>query len=723
MRKLILPITIILMCLTVSAAEGGSSLSNNYPTLTIVPPNTNESNLEWELQFKPGDNPSQWDKITVGQIMTDAIKREPISWTLTDERGEYWPPPKYASSFKTSWLAPDTFGCAFSSSETFSFDLLKDKSFTLKLKAALLKPNIDSANEGVLGGAFINCYLNHKLINFNTCYTGAQSQSASISLGKTGLYNDKYEFGRSLVAQTNQMYNRAEVPLLEYTNNEISPEREIDDYRDLYVEGQEFGAADILNAAAQNTTYPLGLTQNPYYFTEEPSAAPIMSEAAATFSAFTPAAASPPVSYSAFTPVITEAFTAAPSVEPTFTFAPTATAPPTSSVAPTSFVTPTSTTAPPTSFIAPTSTTPPPTSFSAPITTVPPTSFIAPTSTTVPPTSSVAPTSTTAPPTSSVAPTSTTAPPTSFIAPRRTPRTLTPTPNPLSHGLNSYFDYSEPAGRYRSYFEEEETEDPEEYVNSDVYEYRQNYTTENPYPLNDYDDYDPSFEYRTGLISLGAEYDSEYDTLEPDSDYLSPLANSTQKSGFISPAENETSNSDNYNPIAGYTQEIWGNPTQTPLSELRAYFETSDSDVPLTVPPEVFTMPPTAKPYVEETPVINRSAGWKAAHAEKTQNESKPETQAPAYEPAEPPTEAPETELVNLESTNLESASPSANAENFTSPNPSPTPLTYSRNLPSKATEKTPIIGLWNVWAGVSMFLVGTIIACIIYAFNKLRRL
>jgi len=273
-----------------AAMTKGAKLSGDYPKLTVMEPRIDgeegSRKVEWEISFSLGDNPAQWDRVLIGEILTNEIKRSPIRWRLTDESGNIWPISTSGPALEMSWLAPDTMGWGISPTEDMPFDVLKDKHFTIKL-TALLSPASgasEAGREGVLNGAFINCYYNHILKNYNSSYTGTQAQNASTAFDRVSLYvnEDKLpETGTPLTAD-DSTYNDFDfkLPTLEYTPPEEPvyrmPEQapqlpaaaDSRDYRDLYVEGQENGVAETAPPAYE--TVPgygsqAAVSQDPVY--------------------------------------------------------------------------------------------------------------------------------------------------------------------------------------------------------------------------------------------------------------------------------------------------------------------------------------------------------------------------------------------------------------------------------------------------------------------------
>ena len=171
----------------------GSVLSEEYPQLTVREPSIQEEDGKqtvcWEISFNLGPNPEQWDRILVGEILADSIKRAPIRWNITDESGKNWPPQDISSAMEMNWLSPDTMGWGITETEGMSFETLRDKTLSIKL-TAVLDPVLYSSEdniEGILSGTFINCYSEHKLIHYNSSYTGAEAQNVSTALKRVSL--------------------------------------------------------------------------------------------------------------------------------------------------------------------------------------------------------------------------------------------------------------------------------------------------------------------------------------------------------------------------------------------------------------------------------------------------------------------------------------------------------------------------------------------------------
>jgi hypothetical protein len=272
------------------AIKQGSALSGDYPQLSVKDPAVNSeegrSLAEWEIHFALGDDPEQWDHILIGELLTDNIKRSPIRWGLTDESGNVWPPNTSSSALEMNWLSPDTLGWNISASAEMPFETLKNKRFTIKLTAIMTLNPDENGKEGILNGTFINCYYKHALKHYNSTYTGAQAQNASTAFKRVSLYENGMEplAGDALVAAEDSMLDSYDFPALEYKEPEqfryytppstqLDTSDNYDDYRDLYVEGEEFspsadgesgGVSDYELEIAAVPDYASGLNDSGY---------------------------------------------------------------------------------------------------------------------------------------------------------------------------------------------------------------------------------------------------------------------------------------------------------------------------------------------------------------------------------------------------------------------------------------------------------------------------
>ncbi|MDR1559994.1 MAG: hypothetical protein LBS84_09920 [Clostridiales bacterium] len=264
------------------AMKEGSVLSGEYPRLSIkglaVRGEEGSGSAEWEIHFALGENPEQWDRVLVGELLTDSVKRSPISWSLTDESGDVWPPNTSSSALRMDWLSPDTLGWTISASEEMPFETLKNKRFTIKLRA-ITDPSRGSGKEGFLNGTFINCYYKHALKHYNSTYTGTEAQNASTAFKRVSLYENGIESPAddSLVAGEDSMLDTYDLRALEYkepeefgyymiTTPSATPAATDDyqDYRDLYVEGEEF-IIPATEGTEGVSEYPLEVTPIPDY--------------------------------------------------------------------------------------------------------------------------------------------------------------------------------------------------------------------------------------------------------------------------------------------------------------------------------------------------------------------------------------------------------------------------------------------------------------------------
>jgi len=228
------------------AFMSGSVLSGDYPKLSVLAPTVHgdEGNqtMGWEIHFKLGPNPEQWDRILIGEILADSIKRAPIRWSIVDETGNVWPPENSPSTLEMDWLSPDTMGWSIINIQEMPFEMLRDKQFTIKL-TAVLDPVLFSTEdniEGVLNGTFINCYYDHKLMHYNSSYTGAEAQNVSTALKRVSMYSPK-DTGQDFHEDVSDNFHQYD-PTQSYRRENFWDDNEI---RDLYVEGDEIAVTPI----------------------------------------------------------------------------------------------------------------------------------------------------------------------------------------------------------------------------------------------------------------------------------------------------------------------------------------------------------------------------------------------------------------------------------------------------------------------------------------------
>jgi len=228
------------------AFMSGSVLSGDYPELSVLAPTIHgdEGNqtMGWEIHFKLGPNPEQWDRILIGEILADSIKRAPIRWSIVDETGNVWPPEDFPSTLEMDWLSPDTMGWSIINIQEMPFETLRDKQFTIKM-TAVLDPVLFSSEdniEGVLNGTFINCYYDHKLMHYNSSYTGAEAQNVSTALKRVSMYSPK-DANQDFHEDVPDNFRHYD-PTLRYRRGTFLDDNEI---RDLYVEGDEIAVTPI----------------------------------------------------------------------------------------------------------------------------------------------------------------------------------------------------------------------------------------------------------------------------------------------------------------------------------------------------------------------------------------------------------------------------------------------------------------------------------------------
>ena len=295
-RILCLKLTLVLLILsyTTGVAEAaethkqGSVLSEGYPRLSVLEPSiTGEEgsrSATWEIHFNVGGNPGQWDRILVGELMADSIKRSPISWRLTDESGDIWPPGTTSSALEAKWLSPDTFGWNIKPTDDMPFEMLSNKDFTIKLSATL-DPVLDSpdgGNEGVLNGTFINCYNNHILTHYNSTYTGSQVQDASTPFERVNLFENGAEpqADDTLIPAEESMLDTYNLQALEYEHPDefrhyalapdaAAPSADDNEYRDLYIEDDYNMPANFSDAVDYGSEADYGLKAEDYDYVLE----------------------------------------------------------------------------------------------------------------------------------------------------------------------------------------------------------------------------------------------------------------------------------------------------------------------------------------------------------------------------------------------------------------------------------------------------------------------
>ena len=250
------------------AINPGSVLLGDYPQISVQEPaihgEEGDLTVQWEIHFSLGQNTEQWDRILIGELLADSVRRSPIRWSFTDETGNIWPPNTTSSALEMKWLSPDTMGWNIYNTEDMPFGALKDKQFTIKLTAEIdpVLNSSDNNNEGILGGTFINCYYNHKLMHYNSTYTGSQALNASTGFKRVSLFEngmDLAEDSSSLIVMDDNMFDTYNLHALEFQEPEYFSSFELapavselvaaddsnyrdmvdSDYRDLYVEGEE----------------------------------------------------------------------------------------------------------------------------------------------------------------------------------------------------------------------------------------------------------------------------------------------------------------------------------------------------------------------------------------------------------------------------------------------------------------------------------------------------
>jgi hypothetical protein len=159
-------------------------LVNGYPELEVFFLPGNDQEIAWEIRFCLGPRPEQWDKIVIGEILAESVKRGAIAWALFEDGSQN----ASGSSLQMSWLAPGTIGWSLEASEEKPFELLKGKNLSLKLKAHMDPVLAAGISEGILNGTFINCYKDHALVNRNRSYTGTESSDASTRFDPMDLF-------------------------------------------------------------------------------------------------------------------------------------------------------------------------------------------------------------------------------------------------------------------------------------------------------------------------------------------------------------------------------------------------------------------------------------------------------------------------------------------------------------------------------------------------------
>ncbi|MDR3239619.1 MAG: hypothetical protein LBT44_05980 [Clostridiales bacterium] len=184
---------ILVFSLKTAAGEEDARLSEGYPRLTVKLNDPQETGaartIEWEIQFNLGPRPEQWDRVVVGEILSETARLEPICWAFTEEPGAA---DSFCSVFDMRWLARDTMGWVAGGGS--AFETLKDKDLVLKLRTRL-QPG-SGAND-LLNGTFINCYVKYALTHYNRRYTGVSAAQASTHFDRLELFAPKVLIGEA----------------------------------------------------------------------------------------------------------------------------------------------------------------------------------------------------------------------------------------------------------------------------------------------------------------------------------------------------------------------------------------------------------------------------------------------------------------------------------------------------------------------------------------------